>query len=124
MLEVDDRGTQDESISELKQEIEELKNKLQEEKEKTNALVIQLNEMKQQLVNLTTRCGNFEKKSFSLNRFKNDKSMGFYTGFADGEIFEACTIFLTLVRMAKIFAIDTHHPQTRTRLFLVKMTNT
>ena len=45
--------------------------------------------MKQQLVNLTTRCGNFEKKSFSLNRFKNDKSMGFYTGFADGEIFDA-----------------------------------
>ena len=42
MLEVDDRGTQDESMSELKQEIEELKNKLQEEKEKTNALVIQL----------------------------------------------------------------------------------
>ena len=89
MLEVDDRGMQDESMSELKQEIEELKNKLQEEKEKTNALVIQLNEMKQQLVNLTTRCGNFEKKSFSLNRFKNDKSMGFYTGFADGEIFDA-----------------------------------
>ena len=54
---------------------------------------------------LTTRCNNFEKKSFSLNRFKNDKSMGFYTGFADGEIFEACTIFVTLVRMAKIFAI-------------------
>ena len=105
MLEVDHRGTQDESMSELKQEIEELKNKLQEEKEKTNALVIQLNEMKQQLVNLTTRCGNFERKSFSLNRFKNDKSMGFYTGFADGEIFEAGTIFLTLVRMAKIFAI-------------------
>ena len=93
MLEVDDRGTQDESISELKQEIEELKNKLQEEKEKTNALVIQLNEMKQQLVNLTTRCGNFGKKSFSLNRFKNDKSMGFYTGFADGEIFDALYIF-------------------------------
>ena len=45
--------------------------------------------MKQQLVNLTTRCDNFEKKSFSLNRFKNDKSMGFYTGFADGEIFHA-----------------------------------
>ena len=89
VLEVDDRGTQDESMSELKQEIEELKNKLQEEKEKTNALVIQLNEMKQQLVNLTARCGNFEKKSFSLNRFKNDKSMGFYTGFADGEIFDA-----------------------------------
>ena len=89
MLEVDDRGTQDESMSELEQEIEELKNKLQEEKEKTNALVIQLNEMKLQLVNLTTRCGNFEKKSFSLNRFKNDKFMGFYTGFADGEIFDA-----------------------------------
>ena len=87
MLEVDDRGTQDESMSELKQEIEELKNKPQEEKEKTNVLVIQLDEMKQQLVNFTTRCGNFEKKSFSLNRFKNDKSMGFYTGFADGEIF-------------------------------------
>ena len=89
MLEVDDRGTQDESMSELKQEIEELKNNLQEEKEKTNALVIQLNEMKQQLVNLTTRCGNFEKKSLSLNRFKNDKSMGFYTGFANGGIFDA-----------------------------------
>ena len=94
MLEVDDRGTQDESMSELKQETEELKNKLQEEKEKTNALVIQLNEMKQQLVNLTTRCGNFEKKSFSLNRFKNDKSKGFYTGFADGEIFDALYNFL------------------------------
>ena len=26
--------------------------------------------------------------------------MGFYTRFADGEIFEACTIFFTLVRMA------------------------
>ena len=51
VLEVDDRGMQDESMSELEQEIEELKNKLQEEKEKTNALVIQLNEMKQQLVN-------------------------------------------------------------------------
>ena len=89
MLEVNDRGTQDESMSELKQEIEELKNKLQEAKEKANALVIQLNEMKQQLVNLTTRCGNFEKKSFSLNRFKNDKSMEFYTGFAEGEIFDA-----------------------------------
>ena len=50
LLEVDDRGTQDESMSELEQEIEELKNKLQEAKEKTNALVIQLNEMKQQLV--------------------------------------------------------------------------
>ena len=89
VLEVDDRGTPDESMSELKQEIEELKNKLQEEKEKTNALVIQLNEMKQQLVNLTTWCNNFETTSFSLNRFKNDKSMGFYTGFADGEIFDA-----------------------------------
>ena len=31
--------------------------------------------------------------------------MGFYTGFGDGEIFEACTIFVTLVRMAKIFVI-------------------
>ena len=50
VLEVDDRGTQDESMSELEQEIEELKNKLQEAKEKTNALVMQLNEMKQQLV--------------------------------------------------------------------------
>ena len=88
-LEVNDRGTQDESMSELKKEMEKLKNKLQEEKEKTNALVIQLNEMKQQLVNLTTRCEHFEKKSFSLNRFKNDKSMGFYTGFTDGEIFDA-----------------------------------
>ena len=45
--------------------------------------------MKQQLDNLTTRCENFKKKSFSLNRFKNDKSMGFYTGFTDGEIFDA-----------------------------------
>ena len=81
VLEVHDRGTQDESMSELKKEIEELKNKLQEEKEKTNALVIQLNEMKQQLVHLTTRWDNFEKKSFPLNWFKNDKSMGFYTGF-------------------------------------------
>ena len=42
VLEVDDRGTQDKSTSELKQEIGELKNKLQEAKEKTNALVIQL----------------------------------------------------------------------------------
>ena len=25
-----------------------------------------------------------------------------------------CTIFVTLVRMAKIFATGTHHPQTRT----------
>ena len=45
MLEVDDRGTHDQSMSELKKEIKELKNKLHEEKEKTNALVIQLNEM-------------------------------------------------------------------------------
>ena len=63
VLEVDDRGTQDERMSELEKEIEELKNKLQEEKEKTNALAIQLNEMKQQLVNFTTRYDNFEKKS-------------------------------------------------------------
>ena len=55
--------------------MEELKNKLQEEKQKTNALVIQLNEMKQQLVNLTTRCDDLENKSFSLNRFKIGKSM-------------------------------------------------
>ena len=44
-------------------------------------------------VNLTTRCGNFEKKSFSLNRFKNDKSMGFYTEFTNGEIFDALYYF-------------------------------
>ena len=93
-LEVDgnyqeDRSTQEESTSELKRQIEELKNKLHEEKGKANALVIQLNEMKQQLVNLTTRCDDLEKKSFSLNRFKNVKSMGFYTGFADSEIFDA-----------------------------------
>ena len=76
-------------MSKLKKEIEELKSKLQEEKEKTNVLVIQLNEMKQQVVNFTTRCDNFEKKSLSLNRFKNDKSIGFYTGSADGGIFDA-----------------------------------
>ena len=35
-----------------------------------------------------------------------------------------CTIFVTLVRMAKIFATGTHDPQARTRLFVVKMTNT
>ena len=55
VLEVDDRGTQDE----LEQEIEELKNKLQEAKEKTNALVIQLNEMKQQLVNFDNTVRQF-----------------------------------------------------------------
>ena len=59
VLEVDDRGTQDESMSELEQEIEELKNKLQEAKEKTNALVIQLNEMKQQLVNFDNTVRQF-----------------------------------------------------------------
>ena len=45
--------------------------------------------MKRQLVNLTTRCGDFEIKSFSLNRFKNGNAMGLYTGFADGVIFDA-----------------------------------
>ena len=45
--------------------------------------------MKQELVNFTTRCDNVKKKSFSLNRFKNDKSMGFYTRSADGKIFDA-----------------------------------
>ena len=39
-LEVDDKGTQDESMSELKKEMEELKTKLEEEKAKTNALLI------------------------------------------------------------------------------------
>ena len=42
-LEDNDRGMQDESMSELKKEMEKLKNKLQEEKEKRNALVIQRN---------------------------------------------------------------------------------
>ena len=88
-LEFDDRGTQDGSMSELKKEMEELKTKLEEEKAKTNALLIEVKEMKQQLVNLRTRCDNFENKSFSLNRFKNGKVMGFYTGFTDGEIFDA-----------------------------------
>ena len=66
MLEVDDRGTQDESMSELEQEtlIEELKNKLQEAKEKTNALVIQLNEMKQQLVNFDNTVRQFWEEIF------------------------------------------------------------
>ena len=76
-------------MSELKKEMEELKTKLQEEQAKTNALLIELEEIKQQLVNLTTRCENFEKKSLSLNRFQNGKAMGFYTGFADVEIFDA-----------------------------------
>ena len=64
VLEVDDRGTQDESMSELEQEIEELKNKLQEAKEKTNALVIQLNEMKQQLVNFDNTVRQFWEEIF------------------------------------------------------------
>ena len=34
------------------------------------------------------------------------------------------TIYVTLVRMAKIFVIGTHHPQARIQLFLVKMMNT
>ena len=34
--------------------------------------------------------------------------MGFYTGFADGEIFEACTIFVTLVRMATNYGMIGH----------------
>ena len=45
--------------------------------------------MKQQLVNFTTWCDNFKKTSFSLNRFKNDNSIGFYTRSADGKIFDA-----------------------------------
>lgn len=85
----EDRTTQVESVSELKKQIEELNDKLQEQKEKTNALVIELNEVKQKLVNLTTRYNDLEKKSFSLNQFRNSKSLGFYTGFANGEIFDA-----------------------------------
>ena len=65
----------------------ELINKLEKQKEKTNALVIKLNEVKQQLVNLTSRYNHLEKKSFSLDRFS--KSMWFYTGFANEEIFDA-----------------------------------
>ena len=65
----------------------ELINKLEKQKEKTNALVIKLNEVKQQLVNLTSRYNHLEKKSFSLDRFS--KSMWFYTGFANDEIFDA-----------------------------------
>ena len=34
------------------------------------------------------------------------------------------TIYVTLVRMAKIFVIGTHHPQARIELLLVKMMNT
>jgi len=117
LLEFDNRGTQDESMSELKKEMEELKTKLEEEKAKANALLSELKEMKQQLVNLRTRCDNFENKSFFLNQFKNGKAMGFYTGFTDGEILMLCTIFVTLVKMAKISVTGTRHPQTRTLLF-------
>ena len=38
---------------------------------------------------INEKIDNFEKKSLSLNRFKNDKSMGFYTRSADSEIFDA-----------------------------------
>ena len=51
-------------MSELEQEMEELKNKLQEAKEKTNALVIQLNEMKQQLVNFDNTVRQFWEEIF------------------------------------------------------------
>ena len=67
----------------MKRQVVELINKLEEQKEKTNGLVIELSEVKQQLVNLTSRYNDLEKKSFSLDRFRNCKSMGFY------EIFDA-----------------------------------
>lgn len=67
----------------MKRQVVELINKLEEQKEKTNGLVIELSEVKQQLVNLTSRYNDLEKKSLSLDRFRNCKSMGFY------EIFDA-----------------------------------
>ena len=75
-------------MSELKRQVVEL-TELGEQKEKTNALVIELNEVKQQLVNLMSQYNDLEKKSFFLDRFRNCKSMGFYTGFAYDEIFDA-----------------------------------
>ena len=38
---------------------------------------------------INEKIDNFEKKSFSLNRFNNDKSMGFYTRSSNSEIFDA-----------------------------------
>lgn len=83
------KPSQEESVSELKRQVVELINKLDEQKEKTNALEAELNEVKQQLVNLTSRYNELEKKSFSLDRFRNCKSLGFYTGFASDEIIDA-----------------------------------
>ena len=80
-------------MSELKRKVVELINKLEEQKEKTNALVIELNEVKQQPVNLKSRYNDLDKKSFSLDWFRNCNSMGFYTGFANDKIFDALYIY-------------------------------
>ena len=101
LLEVDDHieeteDDKEESISELKGQIEELEKKIQEfrepldaEKDKTRELEIKLSDTEKVVIELTTRCQGYEKKYFGLNKFKDGKSIAFYTGFTCGEVFDA-----------------------------------
>lgn len=111
-------------MSELKRQVVELMYKLDEQKEKKNALELELNEVKQQLVNLTSQYDELEKKSFSIDRFRNCKSLGFNTGFASDEIFDALYNFCDPGENGEIFSIGTHRAQARIQLFLVKIMNT
>ena len=92
-----DRTTkQEENILELKERMENLEKKLKEfrealeaEKDKTKALDIKLRDAQKVVIDLTTRCQEYEKKTFCSNKFKDSKSMAFYTGFPSVELFDA-----------------------------------
>ena len=84
---------QEAKISELKERMEKLEKKLKEfreaEKDKMKALDIKLRDAQKVVIDLTTRCKEYEKKTFCLNKFKDSKSMAFYTGFPSVELFDA-----------------------------------
>ncbi|XP_068671614.1 uncharacterized protein [Montipora foliosa] len=74
----------------LKQELQETCNALDAKTQKMKALESELNEAKEQLHRLTTRCQDYEMKSFSFNQLKqSDKLINFYTGFPTVGFFNA-----------------------------------
>ena len=74
----------------LKQELQETCNALDAKTQKMKALGSELNETKEQLGRLTTRCQDYEMKSFLFNQLKqSDKLINFYTGFLTVGVFNA-----------------------------------
>ena len=74
----------------LKEELQETSNALDAKTQKMKALENELNETKEQLRILTTRCQDYANKSFSFNQLKqSDKLINFYTGFPTVGVFNA-----------------------------------